>query len=156
MKSKINIMRESEKLDLIMLVEDEEDHGRLIINALEKEVRLMNKIVWLKNGQDAIEYLRNDGTQKPGLILLDVKLPLKNGFEVLKELKTQDNLKPIPVVMLTTTSNSDDIKNALQLGANDYIVKPIRFSDFISTVASLGSYWAFVSDSNYGLKAKTV
>ncbi len=141
--------------DTILLVEDEEDYARLIKQSLKK-AKVLNPIAWVKNGVEAIEYIKKTGQYEqekppqPALILLDIKMPLMNGFEVLKEIKTNDKYKAIPVVVLTTTSLSEDIKKAMELGANDYIVKPVKFSDFTHKMQSLGYYWVFVSDSNEG------
>ncbi len=142
------------KLDVILLVEDEEDHAELIIKGLNEDGHLMNEIKWVENGQEAIDYITQSGNYnkenapRPGLVLLDVKLPRKDGFHVLKVIKSEEKYKSIPVVMLTTTSTSDDIRKALNLGANDYIVKPIKFQNFVEKVKGLGHYWAFISDSN--------
>ena len=141
------------KLDIILLVEDEEDHAELIIKGLKEDGHLINEIKWVENGQDAIDYIAQSGkynkknAPRPGLVLLDVKLPRKDGFQVLQEIKSEEDYKSIPVVMLTTTSTSDDVQKALKLGANDYIVKPIKFQDFVEKVKGLGYYWAFISDS---------
>ncbi len=140
-------------LEPILLVEDDMDHARLVIKAFTEHGRMMNKIVWVKNGVEAMDYINRTGvyinkdTPRPGLILLDIKMPLKNGFEVLSELKADERYQTIPVVMLTTTNNSEDADKALKMGANDYIVKPVRFSDFVQKVSQLGHYWAFVSDA---------
>jgi two-component system response regulator len=137
----------------ILIVEDEEDHARLIIRALTETGKMMNEIIHIDNGQNALNYLMRKGEYKnnkhhiPALILLDVKMPMKNGFEVLAELKADEKLKKIPVVMLTTTSTSEDIDKAMGLGANDYIVKPVKFSDFAEKVSKLGYYWGIVSDA---------
>ncbi len=139
--------------DTILLVEDEEDHARLIIRSLQEKARILNPIIWVKNGVEAIEYITKTGQYEqekpptPAIVLLDMKLPLMNGFEVLHTLKTDDTYKTIPVIMLTTSSNAEDVKKALELGANDYITKPIKFSDFTQKVQSLGYYWIFVSDA---------
>ena len=136
----------------ILIVEDEEDHSRLIKKALKEAGNIMNELYHVENGQEAIEFLRKEGKYAdskhllPALILLDVKMPMKNGFEVLEIIKSDDVLKRIPVVMLTTTSTSEDIEHALALGANDYIVKPVKFSDFTNKVSKLGYYWGLVSD----------
>ena len=136
----------------ILIVEDEEDHSRLIKKALNETGQIMNEIYLVENGQDAIDFLKKEGEFSdsrhtlPALILLDVKMPMKNGFEVLEEIRANENLKNIPVVMLTTTSASEDIERALSLGANDYIVKPLKFCDFTNKVSKLGYYWGFVSD----------
>jgi len=137
----------------ILVVEDEEDHARLIIRALKDTGKMMNEIIHINNGVDALDFLMkrgkyaNENHHTPALILLDVKMPMKNGFEVLAELKADEVLKKIPVVMLTTTSTSEDIDRAMSLGANDYIVKPITFLDFTEKVSKLGYYWGIVSDA---------
>jgi two-component system, response regulator len=137
----------------ILIVEDEEDHARLITRSLIDSGNIANELIHLKNGEEAMNYLKKEEEYKddenipPSLILLDVKMPMKNGFEVLEELKKDQNLKKIPVVMLTTTSTSEDINKAMSLGANDYIVKPVKFADFTSKVQKLGYYWGIVSDS---------
>ncbi|MCB1180125.1 MAG: response regulator [Leptospiraceae bacterium] len=135
----------------ILVVEDNPDHARLIIKTLKKSNQLTNEIIHLENGEKAVSFLKTMLTEKenlePMLILLDVKLPLKNGFEVLEEIKSHSILKKIPVVMLTTTSNKDDIKKAMKLGANDYIIKPIQFSEFTEKVSKLGNYWSNISDA---------
>lgn len=137
----------------VLIVEDEEDHANLIIRALKEKSNLLNNLVWLENGQKAIDYLYEQGDFKntenpvPGLILLDIKMPLKNGFDVLNILKNDEDLKRIPVVMLSTSHSSDDVKKALSLGANDYIVKPVGFTDFLTKINNLGYYWCFISNS---------
>ncbi|PLX25484.1 MAG: hypothetical protein C0599_00510 [Salinivirgaceae bacterium] len=135
----------------ILVVEDEEDHARLIIKGL-KSRNLMNKVVHVENGQLAMDFLlkqgkfANDEHILPMLVLLDIKLPIKNGFEVLQEVKSNEKLKKTPIVMLTTTATTEDIEKALLLGANDYIVKPIKFDEFTEKVSNLGYYWGMVSD----------
>lgn len=152
--------RKNKSLNSILLVEDEEDHVRLIKKALKEHGRLLNDIYWVKNGKEAMQYInRTDKYNEknaplPGLILLDIKLPLMDGFEVLKKLKSSKKYRTIPVVMLTTASAKEDIRKALELGANDYIIKPVKFSDFAKKVCKLGYYWAFVSDSEAGVFIK--
>ena len=146
-------MNEKQKIFMpILIVEDEEDHYRLIKKSLNEAGLMMNELYRVENGQYAIDFLKKEGKfadsthALPTLILLDIKLPMKNGFEVLEEVKADENLKNIPVIMLTTTSNSEDIERAMSLGANDYIVKPVKFKDFISKISRLGYYWGLVSD----------
>ncbi len=151
-------MREKPKtrFETILLVEDEEDHARLIMKTLQKKVKLLNPIHWVKNGEDALAYITKTGAYHeknaptPGLILLDLKLPLKDGFDVLHTIKSDSRYKVIPVVMLTTSSQTDDIQKALALGANDYIVKPVQFHDFVDKIGSLGHYWICTSDAKSG------
>ncbi|MBN1998832.1 response regulator [candidate division KSB1 bacterium] len=141
-----------QKLDLLLLVEDEEDHARLVKKALLQNGHFVKNFVWLKDGQAILDYLKaskqysGGNSPLPSLILLDIKLPLKSGFEVLSEIKKDNRLRLIPVVMLTTTSNADDVRKALLLGANDYIVKPVVFAEFINKIRQLGKYWATTSD----------
>jgi CheY-like chemotaxis protein len=141
------------KMVEILVVEDEEDHSRLIIKTLQSLGQLKNKITLAENGQEALDYLLKEGKyvdakhENPMLILLDIKMPLKNGFEVLEIIKKNKKLKLIPIVMLSTASNSEDIEKALELGANDYITKPVKFEDFRLKVNSLGYYWGIISDS---------
>lgn len=137
----------------ILIVEDEEDHARLITKSLLDSGTITEKFIHLKNGEEALNYLKkeknyiDDDDILPSLILLDIKMPMKNGFEVLEELKNDNRLRKIPVVMLTTTSTTEDINKAMSLGANDYIVKPVQFSEFTEKVKRLGYYWGAVSDS---------
>jgi two-component system, response regulator len=137
----------------ILIAEDEEDHARLIKRAL-KQAGLINEIFHVENGQEALDFLKYKGQfsssthSQPGLILLDLKMPMKNGFEVLEEIKSDPVLKVIPVVMLTTSSTGEDIEKAMAEGANDYIVKPVKFDDFTHKVSRIGYYWGIISDSN--------
>jgi CheY-like chemotaxis protein len=142
----------SKKLELILLVEDNEDHIEHTVDALN-EGGLINCIRVVNDGLAALDYLHQRGeyaapgaAPRPGLILLDVKLPKHDGFEVLEIVKTDPNLKTIPVIMLTTTGNQEDIERGALLGANDYIVKPIQFDDFIRKVKGIGKYWAMISN----------
>lgn len=136
----------------ILVAEDEEDHARLIMKALS-QAGLINEVIHVENGLDAIDFLKKQGrfagdtSTLPGLILLDLKMPMKNGFEVLSEIKSDPNLKVIPVVMLTTSSTGEDIEKAMNLGANDYIVKPVKFNDFTHKVSRIGYYWGIISDA---------
>ncbi len=140
------------KLTTILLVEDNLDHVEHTLDALEeagvhKCVRVVN------DGQSALDYMRREGeyskeenSPKPGLVLLDVQLPKLGGFEVLEAIKTDPSLKKTPVIMLTTTGNKEDIERGANLGANDYIVKPVEFETFYDKVRALGFYWASISD----------
>lgn len=142
------------KLDILLLVEDEPDHAHLIMDVLTEHGHLANQIIWVKDGREAVDYVLRKGKNKgrnssrPGLILLDIKMPELDGFDVLKILKADDDVKTIPIVMLTTTRNSEDVEKALALGANDYISKPVEWEAFVKTVGELGKYWAFISDAN--------
>lgn len=142
--------------DPILLVEDEPDHARLVIKSIKEHGRLLNDIVWLRNGEEAIQYItgappfHQNNTPRPCLVLLDLKLPLKDGFQVLEVIRGNPLYKTTPVVMLTAMALSEDVNRALQLGANDYIVKPVRFAEFVDKISHMGYYWAMISDSHQG------
>jgi len=137
----------------VFLVEDEPDHAQLIMGVLQQEGHLVNEIVWVKNGRQAVDYVFQTGMYAghtiapPGLIVLDLKLPELDGFEVLQRLKQDERTQTIPVVMLTTSQNADDVERALRLGANDYIAKPVIWAEFERKVREMGKYWALVSDA---------
>jgi CheY-like chemotaxis protein len=144
----------------VLLVEDDPDHARLVKKALKEHGRLPNDIYWVKNGGEAIEYITRTGhyssengekVVRPALVLLDIRMPLMDGFEVLKKIKNSKESRTIPVVMLTCTGFAEDIKRAMELGANDYIVKPGGFKDFAQKMGKLGYYWGSVSDARIGL-----
>jgi CheY-like chemotaxis protein len=145
-------MGKNAKLRAILLVEDNEDHVEHTLDALE-EAGVHEGVRVVGDGQSALDYMRNQGefedlkaNPRPGLILLDVKLPKLGGFEVLESIKSDPDLKKTPVIMLTTTGNKEDIERGARLGANDYIVKPVEFETFYEKVRALGFYWASVSD----------
>lgn len=139
-------------VDTLLIVEDDPDHAHLIIDVLKNEGGLQNNIVWVANGLEAINYVYQKGqysaenAPRPGLILLDIKMPEMDGFDVLKKIKADPETRTIPVVMLTTTQNREDVDKALELGANDYIVKPVEWDEFVRKIREVGKYWAFVSN----------
>jgi len=128
----------------ILLVEDNPGDVRLTIEAL-KEGRFANLINVAVDGFEAMAFLRREGkyanASKPDLILLDLNLPKKNGREVLAEIKTDSNLKRIPVVVLTSSQAETDIVATYDLHANCYITKPVDFDQFISVVRSIEDFW---------------
>ena len=143
---------ELKQLKTILLIEDNEDHIEHTQDAL-KEVGLVKSIRIVRDGETAINYmLRKDDfadpaeSPRPDLILLDVKLPKIGGFEILEIIKKDPDLKTIPVILLTTTGNKEDIEKGARLGTNDYIVKPVEYEIFIQKVKGLGKYWALISD----------
>ncbi len=131
----------------ILLVEDNEGDIILLTEALEEE-KIMNKLSIVKNGWDAIQFLEKKGEFKyaatPDLILLDVNLPKLNGHEVLTKIKTSDELKHIPVIILTTSSSEKDIYKAYQNHANCFITKPVEVKNFIKVVTSIENFWISV------------
>ena len=127
----------------ILLIEDNKADILLMQKALVK-TDLKTSITVIRNGDDAIKYLTNNIIEHnniPNLILLDLNLPKKDGFEVLKEIKSNNNLKRIPVIILTASSSKEDINKAYDMSANSYIVKPVKFRDFILVVQRLKDFW---------------
>ncbi len=135
----------------ILIVEDNQEDAELTIRALTKQ-HLANKIVHLTDGAEALDFIFGLGNyserninQIPKVIFLDLKMPKISGLEVLKSIKSAPRMKMIPVVILTSSAEDPDIKEAYELGANSYIVKPVDFSAFSKTVADLGLYWLVVN-----------
>lgn len=128
----------------ILLVEDNPADARLVMEVF-KDFKINNKLYHVKDGVEAMDYLHHNGeyvdTSKPDLILLDLNLPRKDGREVLKEIKEDEELKCIPVVILTTSSAEDDILKTYCNHANCYIIKPVDFDQFINVIQSIESFW---------------
>ena len=132
---------------LVVLVEDNIDHAELVIRTLEDH-RIANKIKHFTDGQAALDYLlRRDGYEdpasspRPHMILLDLRLPRVDGLEVLRIIKEQDDLKMIPVIILTTSEADKDMARAYNHHVNSYLVKPVGFEDFSKLMNDLGFYW---------------
>jgi len=132
----------------ILLVEDNEDDILLEQEALA-EAKLVNVMSVVRDGEEAMAFLRREGkyqnAEMPGLILLDINMPKKNGFEVLNELKADPALVHIPVVMLTTSDSEADIVKSYARGACSYITKPMDFDKFREVVKQFAIYWALVA-----------
>ena len=128
----------------ILLVEDNEGDIFLVTEALE-EGKIVNKISVARDGKEAIDFLDKNGKyaneELPDLILLDVNLPKKNGHEVLEYIKEQDNLKQIPVIMLTTSSSEKDILLSYKNHANCFITKPVDVDNFLKVIYSIENFW---------------
>jgi two-component system, chemotaxis family, response regulator Rcp1 len=131
----------------LLLVEDSEPDVRLTIEAL-REAKVKNRLWVVADGVEALEFLRRQGrytdAPRPDLILLDLNLPRKDGRQVLKEIKDDDSLKRIPVVVLTTSKNEEDVLRAYNLHANCYITKPVDFNRFMEVVKSIENFWLTV------------
>lgn len=140
----------NKKENYILLVEDNPDDVELTQLAFKKN-NFGNEIIVVDDGQKALDFLiedRENGVDKygyPELILLDLKLPKLNGHEVLKEIKSTDKLKRIPVVILTSSQQEEDIIKGYDLGANSYVRKPVDFRDFLEVVNKMGVYWLAVN-----------
>jgi len=135
----------------IILVEDNISDADLIKRALAKS-NVANKILHLKDGQEALDYLFSEGQWKgiktsnvTKLILLDLKMPKISGLEVLKKIKSHEETKKIPVVVLTSSKEDPDIQECYKLGVNSYVVKPLGFDEFSKTVIQLGLYWMLLN-----------
>ncbi len=131
----------------ILMADDDADDRRLTQEAFE-EGRLINDVRFVENGEQLLEYLRKQGSYappadapRPGLILLDLNMPRKDGRTVLKELKTDPELRQIPVVVLTTSKADEDIYKSYDLGVNSYIVKPVTFEALVDILQTLEKYW---------------
>ena len=129
----------------ILLVEDNPDDAGLTIRALKK-INLANNLLHLQDGEEALKYLFSKDTLTfPKLILLDLKMPKVDGLEVLKKIKMDETLKVIPVVMLTSSKEEQDIFKSYELGVNSFVVKPVDFNNFSKAVADLGLYWMLIN-----------
>lgn len=131
----------------ILLVEDNPGDVRLTKEAL-KEGKVYSNLHWAKDGVEALEFLRRKGqfagVPRPDIILLDLNLPKKDGREVLSEIKNDDDLKRIPVVILTTSKAEEDVLRSYELHANCYVTKPVDLEKFIVVVQSIDKFWLTV------------
>lgn len=135
----------------ILLIEDNLNDAELTIRALKKN-HLSNAITHVHDGVEAIEYLfatgryaRRNIAERPRLILLDIKMPKVDGFEVLQKIKADGLMRKIPVVMLTSSKEDQDIERCYALGVNSYVVKPVDFTVFYKAVSDLGFYWMLLN-----------
>jgi CheY-like chemotaxis protein len=134
----------------ILLAEDSDHDVELTLNALE-ENHLANEVVVVRDGAEALDYLFAKGSfasRQPGLpavVLLDLKMPKLNGLDVLKALREDPQLRTVPVVMLTSSREEQDLVESYRLGVNAYVVKPVDFQEFQRTIADLGFFWAIVN-----------
>ena len=131
----------------ILMADDDADDRRLTQEALE-EGRLINEVCFVNNGEELMDYLRRQGkfappaeTPRPGLILLDLNMPRKDGRTVLQEIKSDPDLRQIPVVVLTTSKSDEDVFKSYDLGVNSYIVKPVTFEALVDILQTLEKYW---------------
>jgi|SRR6185503_16825243 len=137
--------------EVIMLVEDREDDIVLVLRAFRK-AHLLNPLQIVRNGEEAIAYLKGEGQYAnrdefplPALMLLDLKMPRKDGFEVLEWVRQQPSLNTLRVVVLTASEQMRDVNRAYQLGANSFLVKPTDFEDFMTMILSLSGHWLWMS-----------
>jgi len=134
----------------ILLVEDDPNDVELIFSALA-ESNLVNEVVVVRDGEEALDYLFRRGAYEsleggnPRVVLLDLKLPKVDGFEVLRQLKADSNLRTIPVAVLTSSREEQDLLRGYNLGTNAYVVKPVDFQRFIETVSGIGFFWTVIN-----------
>lgn len=138
---------------MILLVEDNVDDEALTLRALNKS-KIANKIVVVRDGAEALEYLfctgayaDRDPLDLPQVILLDLKLPKVDGLEVLRQLRAQPRTHMLPVVILTSSKEDQDLVNAYSNGANSYVRKPVDFNQFVEAISQLGLYWLVLNEA---------
>ena len=135
----------------ILLAEDNAEDVELALKALSQH-NLANDVTVVRDGAEVLDYLYCRGPFKarasgnPAVILLDIKMPKVNGLQVLKTIKADENLRVIPVVMLTSSRQEPDLAASYQLGVNAYVVKPVNFQEFLNAVKQLGIFWAFLNE----------
>jgi len=142
-------------LKRILLAEDNEHDVELTLSALS-EYRLANEVVVTRDGAEALDYLYRRGAFRlreegnPVVVLLDLKMPKVDGLEVLRQIKQDGALRQIPVVMLTSSREENDLVESYRLGVNAYVVKPVEFSRFVQAVRELGVFWAVINEAPPG------
>lgn len=138
-------------MERILMVEDDPKDVELTLSALE-EYRLANEVVVVRDGEEALDYLycRNRfakrASSNPAVLLLDLKLPKVDGLEVLRQVKSDEKLRLIPVVVLTSSREEKDMVSSYQLGVNAYVVKPVEFHEFVNAIRELGVFWALINE----------
>lgn len=137
---------------IVLLVEDNPLDAELTIHALKKR-NFTNQLVHVVDGQEALDFLFGKGafagrdvTQRPKVMLLDLKLPKVDGIEVLRQVRANEITKTLPVVVLTSSCEQKDLIESYNLGANSYIVKPVEFEKFVDAVCELGLYWLLLNE----------
>ncbi len=137
---------------MLLLVEDNPSDEELTLRALSKQ-KILNDIVVVRDGVEALEFLFGEGkyedrdlSRQPDVILLDLKLPRLGGLDVLQRIRADERTKLLPVVVLTSSSQEEDIISSYRLGANSYVRKPVKFADFTEAVRQLGVYWLLVNE----------
>jgi two-component system, response regulator len=139
----------------ILLVEDSAADAEMTMDAL-REAKLANPIVHVEDGVEALDYLFQRGsfagkpTPAPAVVLLDIKMPRLDGIEVLREIRTSDKFRHVPVVILSSSREETDLARSWDLGVNAYVVKPVNAQQFFDAVQTLGQFWAVMNESKPG------
>lgn len=141
------------RMKMILLVEDNADDEALTLRALHKN-KIANKIVVVRDGAEALDYLFTSGAhagrdprEVPQVILLDLKLPKVDGLEVLRRIRTDPRTQMLPVVILTSSKEEQDMVQAYSLGVNSYVRKPVDFNQFVEAIGQLGLYWLVLNEA---------
>jgi CheY-like chemotaxis protein len=141
----------SNNLGRILMVEDDPKDVELTLTALE-DYNLANEVVVTRDGAEALDYLYCRGnftmrsSDNPAVLLLDLKLPKVDGLEVLRQIRSDDKLRMIPVVVLTSSHEEKDMVASYRLGVNAYVVKPVDFHEFVNAIKELGVFWAVINE----------
>jgi DNA-binding response OmpR family regulator len=144
-------METMNKLGRILLVEDDPKDVELTLTALE-EYNLANEVIVARDGEEALEYLysrekfKTRSSGNPAVMLLDLKLPKVDGLEVLKQVKSEEKLRMIPIVVLTSSKEEKDMVASYKLGVSAYVVKPVDFHEFVNAIKELGVFWAVINE----------
>lgn len=139
-----------DKLGRILMVEDDSNDVEMTLAALG-EYNLANEVAVTRDGEEALDYLycrgkyQSRSNENPAVLLLDLKLPKVDGLEVLRQVKSDDKLKMIPVVVLTSSNEEKDMVASYKLGVNAYVVKPVDFHEFVNAIKELGVFWAVIN-----------
>jgi two-component system response regulator len=148
-------MIEKNEIVEILLVEDNSNDVELALRALKKQ-NLANHVHVVKDGEEALEFIFANGTYRdrnienqPRVIFLDLKLPKVDGLEVLRRIKSDPRTQKVPVVVMTSSQEEQDVSESYKLGANSYIVKPMDFDKFLKSISDLGMYWLLLNKTPY-------
>ena len=138
----------AQAMPITILYADDDAEDRMLVKDAWEESRLANELHFVEDGEELMDYLWRRGkhasladTPLPGIILLDLNMPKKDGREALREIKSEPNLRRIPIVVLTTSQAEEDIYRAYDLGVNSFIVKPVSFQSLVEVTKTLGKYW---------------
>lgn len=139
-------MTSVKKDPIVILMADDDDDDYLLTKKALKESKLLNTLIRVSDGEELLDYLNARGAYektavRPGVILLDLNMPRKDGREALKEIKSDPKLQNIPIVIFTTSKAEEDVYRSYQLGSNSFITKPVTFESLISVMKTLGTYW---------------
>ena len=147
----------------LMLMAEDDDNDVFFVERALRQAQITHPVRRVRNGEEAIAYLRGDGQYRdrdqfplPQFLLLDLKMPRKNGFEVIEWVRQQPGLKRLPIVVLTSSREDPDVNRAYELGANTYLVKPVKFENLVEMVKALNAFWldfAQAPDTSIGSRA---